>query len=367
MADCRRLERFMASALLLSKKSGDFDLWRLALDLWTDTSLSGARWARIALVADQLRRYRAPENAVACSAGGASPAYLDAFLAGFASAEAHFGASAAGHPRFVINLRQDDAAVLSLLHDHTGLGRLSSIPPRASSCAATSWRVTSIDETRRLVALFDEQPPVGKALKTYSAWRDVVMAAGRHRHGPRHARAQLRRELARRLVEARAYRPTADVVARPDTAAKRRRRAVAALKDWSQATSGPYTATRYEEWRRPESAHRPQRETVARAFGSWRAALEAAGVSTERSMAPRTIARSRATYRTSRHTYEAERRRAICRAIRTCKQSLGHEPRAMEFFRWRGRAAPNSPTQATVYRAFPGGWRDALAAARQLV
>ena len=37
-------------------------------------------------------------------------------------------------------------------------------------------------------------------------------------------------------------------------------------------------------------------------------------------------------------------------------------PTAMQFFRWRLVDAPATPTQATVYRLFPGGWPAVLAA-----
>ena len=40
----------------------------------------------------------------------------------------------------------------------------------------------------------------------------------------------------------------------------------------------------------------------------------------------------------------------------------GALPTAMEFFRWRLVVAPATPTQATVYRLFPGGWPAVLAA-----
>ena len=40
----------------------------------------------------------------------------------------------------------------------------------------------------------------------------------------------------------------------------------------------------------------------------------------------------------------------------------GSLPTAMEFFRWRLVEAPATPTQATVYRLFPGGWPAVLAA-----
>ena len=40
----------------------------------------------------------------------------------------------------------------------------------------------------------------------------------------------------------------------------------------------------------------------------------------------------------------------------------GTLPTAMQFFRWRLVGAPATPTQATVYRLFPGGWPAVLAA-----
>ena len=40
----------------------------------------------------------------------------------------------------------------------------------------------------------------------------------------------------------------------------------------------------------------------------------------------------------------------------------GSLPTAMQFFRWRLVDAPATPTQATVYRLFPGGWSAVLAA-----
>ena len=44
------------------------------------------------------------------------------------------------------------------------------------------------------------------------------------------------------------------------------------------------------------------------------------------------------------------------------RTGLGTLPTAMEFFRWRLVEAPATPTQATVYRLFPGGWPAVLAA-----
>jgi hypothetical protein len=55
-------------------------------------------------------------------------------------------------------------------------------------------------------------------------------------------------------------------------------------------------------------------------------------------------------------------REAVVAAVGRCASDLGRVPAAMEFFRWRLANAPESPAQASVYRAFPGGWKSVLAA-----
>ena len=59
----------------------------------------------------------------------------------------------------------------------------------------------------------------------------------------------------------------------------------------------------------------------------------------------------------------AEAQRA--RVLATLRHSIvvhGSVPTAMEFFRWRLVGAPATPSQATVYRLFPGGWPAVLEA-----
>ena len=47
-------------------------------------------------------------------------------------------------------------------------------------------------------------------------------------------------------------------------------------------------------------------------------------------------------------------------AVRRFEAEHGRLPREMEFFRWRLAAVLDAPTQATVYRLFPGGWHAVL-------
>jgi hypothetical protein len=57
-----------------------------------------------------------------------------------------------------------------------------------------------------------------------------------------------------------------------------------------------------------------------------------------------------------------EQRERVLASVRRFVAEVGHVPRAMEYFRWRLGADPDTPTQATVYNLFPGGWRAVLAA-----
>ena len=104
---------------------------------------------------------------------------------------------------------------------------------------------------------------------------------------------------------------------------------------------------------------------MARHFGSWHAALEAAGLADRAAATPDRFAnRSRAMFDARR----IEQRERVLASVRRCEAALGHFPRAMEYFRWRLEHEPETPTQATVYNVFPGGWnsvREALSAARE--
>ena len=66
---------------------------------------------------------------------------LAPFLSGFASAEAHFGASPEGSPAFVINLRADDAPLLQLFQRTFEVGHLTDIAPagRSSGRSPGAW------------------------------------------------------------------------------------------------------------------------------------------------------------------------------------------------------------------------------------
>jgi Homing endonuclease associated repeat len=109
---------------------------------------------------------------------------------------------------------------------------------------------------------------------------------------------------------------------------------------------------------RPEG---PKRDTIAAAFGSWTAAVEAAGLSTEGCRSAEVNARTRARAAAARADRVAEQRAAILAAVRDCTRMLGRHPRATEFFAWRNEFAPEVHSHTTVYRLF-GGWASVLEA-----
>jgi hypothetical protein len=350
-ADCQRIVSILDRHRLLGKKRGEYQIWRIAI-----AALTGIRGDRQCVVAEcsrQLRLYRR-FDVLGPSEVSITDHQLWAFLAGFVTAEAHFGATREGHPHFTINLRKDDGELLRLFRNRLGLGRLAEVPPRGTSREALSWRIGRLDELRVLTGVLDKYPPRGRVLRIYEAWRELVLLTER--------RSGQRRLLAAEVRERRAYKPGLEKIETVDALASRRRRHVQVLLAWAAASDGPFTATAYEQWRRTSPRQAPKRDTIAAAFGSWRQALTAAGLSTEGCRAGSVVARMQARA-AARAGLLAERRRdAILAAVRACMQMLGQQPSPTEYMAWRRRFARDTPSHATIYRAFPDGWASMLEA-----
>jgi hypothetical protein len=349
---CAALARSVVRLHLLGKKAGDFAIWSRAVATWNDSRLGSSRWKDMERFGSALRAHRHPGFAVDYTWVDISGVYLGEFLAGFASAEGHFGASAGGHPRFVIKLRGDDSAVLALLATRFQAGRLVPAPPSKHGRAQTAWLVTRLDELRSLVAVFDRPPPLGRAGRIYRHWRRIVVAADR--------RASVLRPVAARIRSTRRYRPPGRVPTTGSRRATNQERYIAVLEAWARQTEPPYTATSYERWRRLADGRTPTRNTLASFFGSWRCALASAGLPTDGCRPSDTIGRSLASAAGRRAQTASRRQLAVLRAVARCWASLGRVPGAAEFFSWRLQEAPESPGQAAVYRLFPGGWPSVL-------
>jgi hypothetical protein len=134
-----------------------------------------------------------------------------------------------------------------------------------------------------------------------------------------------------------------------------RAESLAALRAWSDESAGPLSCLAYSAWRRQRHGH-PPRNTIAKTFGNWHAAMEAAGLADR---AARQVPRRVGGEAARRVRREAQRARVI-EAVRRFEAEHGRLPRAMEFFKWRLAVMPETPTQATVYNLFPGGWNAVL-------
>jgi hypothetical protein len=349
-ADCLRIVSILDRHPPLGKKSLEYAIWRDAIRAWAGNS--DERHALVADCLSRLRAHRAADNVPRCSRVSITSGRLMAFFAGFVTAEAHFGATPEGHPHFRINLRSDDREILRLFRDHLDLGTLADMPPYRTSLAAVSWRVARLAEVRMLTGHLDRHPPRGRVLGIYEAWRELVLLTER--------RDGKRRELAARVKERRAYKPGLAAIAPSDPLAARRTRHVAVLRAWADTGGGVLTATAYEAWRSRTGRRAPQRETIAAAFGSWSAAMEAAGLSTERCRSPELNRKSQARANAARPARTAALREVILAAVRQCAVALGRPPRVTEFLAWRTQMAPGVPSQGTIYRVFPEGWQSVL-------
>lgn len=351
-ADCVTVAAILDSSPLLGKKAREFEIWRQAVEVWVARGGADPALEHWGVSLSSLRHEYTP----APCAVSITDDYLAAFLAGFASAEAHFGASDVGSPSFKVNLRADDGPLLRLFHERFGIGHLADVPPAGRSRAAVSWRVGRLSELRRLVELFDRYPPRGRAARVYATWRELV------RLEPRTGSTRV--ALANEVRRSRTFRPELANISKPTCLKRRQSRCLVALRTWAATLVGPGSSNEYDRWRRTMAPTAPNRNTVAAAFGSWRAALVAAGISCDRAQAPERLARVRETRSHTRAAQRTKTRSVILDAVTSCMTDLGHEPRATEFLKWRLQHAPETPCQMTVYRVFPGGFKEVLAALR---
>jgi len=354
MDECRALANTLSRQPLLGKKSGDLAVWQRAVAVWSDAAQGALRWKQLERFASELRAHRSPAFGADYTRVDISTPALGSFLAGFASAEAHFGASRTGHPRFVIKLRADDTAVLSLLASRFAVGRLVPVPASDRGRPQTAWLVTRLEELRALVSVFDRHPPLGRAGRIYPHWRQLVVAADRSATALHAAVAG--------VCEARRYQARTPLPVSPPRRTLKSKRYIAVLLAWARDTGPPYTATSFERWRSGAEPATPNRNTLARFFGSWRNALAASGLPCDGSHSARTNARAVDTSAAKRVASRLRRRAALLREVDRCWTVLGRVPTASEFLRWRLANAPESPGQAAVYRLFPGGWAAVLEA-----
>jgi hypothetical protein len=254
-----------------------------------------------------------------------------------------------------MHVRQDERPLLELLRTTTQFGSISDHQPREPLNPTSTWTISARGQLERFAAmLYDAGLPgrKGVELRTWEIAVSELASAGRLRVRPRNKILHL---TSTRLHALRQYQPsTRELLELPRRDV--RSECLTALTAWAAATDGRLACGGYSRWRR-DNPRCPTRNTVAKEFGSWHAALDAAGLRDRAAREPR--AAGGATARQARR--DAQRARVLA-AVRRFEAEHGRLPDAMEFFRWRATAVPASPTQGTVYRLFPGGWDAVLRA-----
>ena len=215
-ADCLRLMELLDRYPLRGRKSHDYALWCAAAHWWIGgdpaVTLSKRDWTPMAYLRQRLsecKRY-----------GSAEPVSLDdglpgltgdwhGFLSGFLTAEGHFGINSNGpncyRPRFRLNLRADDAALLRELGARTRCGRIYSHRPNGRQSPVVAWVVFSASDLLRIVRILDGFPPRGRKRRAYDVWRQAVLEYAKP--GPRRPIHDRLGELRSELAEVSAYSP----------------------------------------------------------------------------------------------------------------------------------------------------------------
>jgi hypothetical protein len=348
-ADCRSLVDLLTRFEMRGRKTREFAIWRQAVALWTSGDprrVSLAEGLRQELA--RVRRFESGQ--CAAPAGPGSIEALHPYLHGFLCAEGSLSLDHS-HTGLSVHLREDDRPLLDMFRRELGVGTLSDHPAYGSTRPSTVWRVGRLAEVSRLAEWLDPAQMRGRKANELEVWLRAV--AERHA-----AREQGRRPVLDDLIaefrSARAYRP--GVLPQPSARSEdRRTETVRVLRIWAEEEHGALSSARYAAVRR---AGWPTRNTVTQRFGSWDAALRAAGLE-DRLPRP---APHRVGGEARRKAHDEAQRERVLATLRYGVNLHGSLPTAMQFFRWRLVEAPATPTQATVYRLFPGGWSSVLAA-----
>jgi hypothetical protein len=358
--DCLEMLRLVDSCGLHGRRAAELGIWRQAVEAWTEQHGAARRVAMRSLKHRLHAAKRFGAGAPCATPFAGSRRELLGYISGFACAEGYFCLSR-GRPRFVIHVRQDDRPLLELLSVATGLGKVNTHAPAPAANPTCSWTVAAYAELARLSDLLREGGLSGRKRREMETWAvavDELSSAQRMRAPPNRELVAL---AAGRLGGIRAYRPPAPTELLAVSRRDLRSETLGALRAWSEEFDGRLSGTAYERWRHRQPGRLPHRNSVVRHFGTWYAALAAAGLEARAAASPALVEARRRGGVERRELRAREQRTRVMAAVRRFEAAHGRLPRAIEFFRWRIKEAPQSPSQAAIYGLFPGGWAEVIA------
>jgi LAGLIDADG endonuclease len=353
-ADAVALASYLTRYPLRSRKRNDFEVWKHAVELWAGDA-QGRRTKMRALAAEvrEVRRYTPPDMTLTPSIDRNGFA---AWFGGLVAGDGYLGINQGG-VRLTVKLRADDAPVLAAIRATTGAGTVRGPYRNPAAHPSLAWNVCRTSELVDLARRLEGRVPGRKGLEL-EVWRQAVEARA-DRELSRERRRAIIDDAESRLRELRRYRPGA---ALPSPKSRRLQRMyeqnrswIALLRRWAADEPGTLNAMDYNRWRPPGS---PTRNTLARRFGSWYDALDAAGLADRAAVTPsERDARTRGGELRRAERRIAQRERTIA-AVKRCAAALGHFPGPTEYARWRLHNGAEAPTFVTAYRIFDGGWSE---------
>jgi hypothetical protein len=281
------------------------------------------------------------------------------YLGGFFTGEGHLSLSRS-KCTMVIKLRDDDRLLLEHLAEASGLGRVYSIAPRATTRPAAAWIVYRQDELARAVTMLEGAGVRGRKRQELEIWRRAALEFANARVERRPRDAALVAAAQADLTAARTYKGanwTPDVADRTRAKAEAR---IEILRCAARQTAGPLTAATYGTLR---SAHPdwPTRNAIAKGFGSWADALKAAGL--DHRCSARARERARQEQRQFTHAQLAARlsaREHVLNVVAMLHDQCRARPTVGRYLAHRAESDRTLPSLTKLYGLFPGGWESVL-------
>ncbi len=279
-SDCRLLAECFSHHPLRGRKAAEARIWSEAVFLWA-SSRYGNRSAFESL--SQLARTLKAERSYRPRTQSEEPQRetvdsLEPYFGGFFTGEGWFSVRERA-VRFGVKVRRDDRPLLERFVETFGVGSIYDLKAQKTWSPSSVWIVLARGELRRSIEILDSAGIRGRKLRQYLAWRPAAAELARCDSTGATPDLDILAHAKEALLDASEYRP---ITWNPPTGDQRRRQALnayrAVLREWAREEARPLSGGAYEQARVRHPSW-PKRDTLAANFGSWRGAIEAAGLS----------------------------------------------------------------------------------------
>jgi hypothetical protein len=271
--ECARLAEILETFPLRGRKRFEFAPWSQAVRIQERSYPASADLSPFADCFRLARRYVAPHEEESYPVAD-EPGLLW-YLGGFFTGEGSFRLSRR-EARVCVKLRHDDRPLLRSFAELTGVGRVYDVAPCGVWNPSSVWVIFARGDLPEVIEILSAARLLGRKRREFHVWRvgaEEFIAA--HRDGRPRDFSVIDAAM-NGLSEIRTYRdfslPPAE-----DREGEQREAFVDVLQTFGRLADGPLTCTHYMKLRRQHS-HWPNYVTLGRTFGSWPAALAAAGL-----------------------------------------------------------------------------------------